>query len=92
MVTAGGAACGLLTLAVAEPHVGGAVGEILAALHGTEPTAVEITKRLIAELATMPARDAFVHAAAISVERFVSAEGREGIAAFREKRPPSWAW
>ena len=89
---AAAAACGLLTLAVAQPHVAGLVDEVLASLHGTEPTAVGITKRLIAELPMMARREAFAHAAAISVERFGSAEGREGIAAFREKRPPSWAW
>jgi methylglutaconyl-CoA hydratase len=28
---------------------------------------------------------------AMSAERFASEEGQEGIAAFGEKRPPSWA-
>ena len=86
------AACGLLTLAVTDTEVGVTVGEIVAALHQTEPTAVAITKRLLADLPTMSSADGFALAAEISVERFGSAEGREGIAAFREMRPPSWAW
>lgn len=89
---AAAAACGLLTLAVAEPQVGVAVGEILVALHETEPTAVTMTKRLIADLPTMSRRDGFAHAAAISLDRFDSDEGREGITSFREKRKPTWAW
>ena len=86
------AGCGLLTLAVPEAEVDQAVAAMLVALHETEPTAVGITKQLIAALPSLATSDAFAHAAAISVQRFESAEAREGIAAFREKRRPSWAW
>ena len=89
---AAAAACGLLTHCVPAWELEEVVSGILAALHQTEPNAVAMTKQLIAELPTLPTGDAFARAAAISVERFESAEGREGIAAFREKRRPSWAW
>lgn len=89
---AAAAACGLVTVAVPDADLDATVASVLADLHRTEPTAVAITKGLVAALPEMDLSDAFAHAAAISVERFASAEGREGIAAFREKRSPSWAW
>lgn len=85
-------ACGLLTRAVEPDAFEAAFDGLLAEIHRTEPNAVATTKRLIADLATMSIADGFDHAAAISTAAFDSAEGREGIAAFREKRSPSWAW
>ena len=83
---------GLLTRAVHPDAFDDEIAALLAEIHRTEPNAVATTKRLLDELATMSIEDGFAHAAAISTNAFDSAEGREGIAAFREKRPPSWAW
>lgn len=54
------------------------------------PTAVVETKKLLAELwpATLAADFERAHARHMSARR--SAEAHEGIAAFREKRPPDW--
>ena len=83
---------GLLTRCVARDSFDENVAALLAEIHRTEPNAVATTKRLLDDLASMSLPDGFAHAAAISTSAFDSAEGREGIAAFREKRPPSWAW
>jgi methylglutaconyl-CoA hydratase len=57
----------------------------------TAPSAVAATKRLLAEVAGRPARDVLAKTAeAIAVQR-VSPDGQEGMRAFLEKRPPSWA-
>jgi methylglutaconyl-CoA hydratase len=83
---------GLLTHVVERDEFEDWFGSLLVEVHLTEPKAVASTKMLLGDLASMPLSDAFAGAAAISTEKFDSAEGREGIAAFREKRPPSWAW
>ena len=85
-------ASGLLTRAVDPEALDSEVAALLAEIHRTEPVAVATTKRLLEDLASMSIADGFAHAAAISTAAFDSEEGREGIAAFREKRPPSWAW
>jgi len=85
-------ASGLLTSAIDPDAFQATFDALLAEIHRTEPNAVRTTKRLIADLATMSIVDGFEHAAAISTAAFDSAQGREGIAAFRERRAPSWAW
>ena len=85
-------ASGLLTRAVARDAFEVDFAALLGEIHRTEPKAVGITKRLLDDLGSLSLADGFAHAAAISTTAFDSAEGREGIAAFREKRPPSWAW
>jgi methylglutaconyl-CoA hydratase len=39
----------------------------------------------------MPFEEGLRRMSELSAERFTSEEGREGIAAFMEKRPPRWA-
>ena len=47
-------------------------------------------KRLIQEIPLLEEDDAFACASEWFAERVASAEGREGMAAFAEKRSPSW--
>ncbi len=54
------------------------------------PSALATTKLLIDEAASRP-RD-LRGAAAVSAACRVAAEAREGMRAFREKRPPGWSW
>ncbi|HZX55569.1 MAG TPA: enoyl-CoA hydratase-related protein [Ilumatobacteraceae bacterium] len=49
------------------------------------PNALAATKQLLRQPHTMPELQA------LSESLFISAEGREGMAAFAEKRPPRWA-
>ncbi|MGB8930144.1 MAG: enoyl-CoA hydratase/isomerase family protein, partial [Anaeromyxobacteraceae bacterium] len=55
------------------------------------PRAVAAAKALVAQVARAPLSDALVEdtAARIATIR-ASEEGREGLTAFLEKRPPAW--
>lgn len=83
---------GLLTAVADRNEIDATVARVLDDLHRTEPTAVAQTKVLLDVLAEMTVEEGFAHASELSARFFDSANGREGIAAFRERRPPSWAW
>src|SRR6185295_15707395 len=69
-----------------------AVGSICNALLGASPAALAATKRLMADVVEAPIDDVLLAATAKCIaDARVSPEGREGIAAFLEKRAPSWA-
>jgi enoyl-CoA hydratase/carnithine racemase len=84
-------AAGLVTLAVEPDELDAAAGQILDAVRLTEPNAVAATRQLLVELPTMEVGEGLRHAETISTALFNSPEAAEGIAAFREKRPPNWA-
>jgi len=55
------------------------------------PTAVAESKKLVRRAAEpRPLDDAFREMAEWSRRMFMSADGQEGMASFREKRKPSW--
>ena len=82
---------GLLSAAVPRGDLPAATDELTAAIRQTEPGAVAITKQLIADVVGWTLAEGLERAAAISADRFASPEAAEGMAAFREKRPPRWA-
>ena len=60
-------------------------------LLSSSPSAVAATKRLLADVVEAPIDDVLLAATAKCIaDARVSPEGREGIAAFLEKRAPSW--
>jgi methylglutaconyl-CoA hydratase len=60
-------------------------------LLSASPTALAATKRLLADVVEAPLDDVLLAATAKCIaDARVSPEGREGIAAFLEKRAPSW--
>jgi enoyl-CoA hydratase len=65
-----------------------ACAERIAAL---SPQAVQAIKRSVFELADLPLREAFAREAALGQETFTSADAREGLRAFAERRPPRFA-
>jgi methylglutaconyl-CoA hydratase len=68
-----------------------AVETIVAALLEAAPGAQARSKRLIADVRGRPVTDAVMALTArVIADARVSPEGREGLAAFLEKRPPSW--
>ena len=82
---------GLVT-AVAEPDgfdavVAAYVDQLL--LGG--PQALARTKELLRRVPAMPRDEAFAWTAEVSAGHFASAEAREGMTAFFERRRPSWA-
>ena len=54
------------------------------------PLALAECKRLVRRVPTLPRDEAFKETAEWSARTFRSAEAAEGMAAFREKRPPAW--
>ena len=84
-------AAGLVTIAVEPDELDAATQRVADAVRLTEPNAVAATRRLLVELPAMEVGEGLRHAETISTALFNSPEAAEGIAAFREKRPPGWA-
>ncbi|TFV55131.1 enoyl-CoA hydratase [Geodermatophilus sp. DF01-2] len=82
---------GLLDRAVAEDELDATVDALVAQLSRGAPGALAVTRRLLRDLPGPDLQDDLRRMAAVSAERFGSAEAREGIAALLEKRPPAWA-
>ena len=80
------AQAGLVDLAVADDAVTDTVSAQVRALAAGAPLALAETKRLLRSGTELD----FEPLLATSARFFASAEGQEGIAAFREKRPASW--
>jgi len=79
------AAVGLVNVAVPDEELDREVERYAGMLAQGAPDALAATKELLAA----PSSD-YAAMAALSASRFASAEGKEGMAAFREKRPASW--
>ncbi|SFT88320.1 methylglutaconyl-CoA hydratase [Geodermatophilus amargosae] len=82
---------GLLDRAVADGELDATVDALVESLGRGAPEALAVTKRLLRELPGDDLQEDFRRMAAVSAERFASAEAREGIAALLGKRRPSWA-
>jgi methylglutaconyl-CoA hydratase len=82
---------GLINRAVPARELDAAVDEVLDDLRKGGPTALGMAKRLVYEVPTMAAKEAYPWTAALSAELFAGEEAREGMAAFLGKRPPAWA-
>jgi methylglutaconyl-CoA hydratase len=83
---------GLLTLLVSPAELDAEIQKLLEHLLAGGPEAMKTIKRLIRDVAGRALGDALI---ADTAERIAgiraSAEGREGIASFLEKRKPSWS-
>jgi methylglutaconyl-CoA hydratase len=76
---------------VADPAaLDAAVTRVVDELLRGAPEALAITKSLAHTIGRLPPPEGFAQVAALSAERFASAEGQEGMRAFAEKRDPSW--
>jgi methylglutaconyl-CoA hydratase len=82
---------GLVTAAVPAAELDAALAGYLDALRLAAPGALAGTKALLREAAARPPGEVLPELAQRSVGYFRSAEGVEGMLAFRDKRPPSWA-
>jgi methylglutaconyl-CoA hydratase len=81
---------GLVTSAVPAVELDAAVERYTAALLRGAPAALAGAKRLLRRPVPVTFSDEMADLTALSVSYFRSAEGREGITAFREKRDPAW--
>ena len=84
------AAIGLVTAAVPEEELDAEVARYCGMLVRGGPLALAGTKQLLRRTPAGSVRSDLADLAARSAGYFKSAEGREGVAAFREKRPASW--
>jgi methylglutaconyl-CoA hydratase len=82
---------GLLTRAVPEEELDATVTRYAGMLLRGGPEALAITKRVVRTVPTLSMEEGLRAMSELSAERFVSAEGQEGMRAFMEKRPASWA-
>lgn len=81
---------GLLSRAVPEDELDATVDRCTEMLVKGGPEALAITKRMVRELPGLTFDEGLRRMTALSAQRFTSAEGQEGIAAFMEKRRPAW--
>ncbi|MBI5947777.1 MAG: enoyl-CoA hydratase/isomerase family protein [Chloroflexi bacterium] len=82
---------GLLNAAAAPAEFEAVVGRYTESLLKGGPNALAETKRLVREVPGLATDVAFARMAKLSGVLFASLEAREGMTAFAEKRPPSWA-
>lgn len=81
---------GLLTAAVPPADLDAAVTRYTDALALGGPTALAVTKAILRRPRPADRQAEYAEMLALSARAFAGPEGQEGIAAFREKRPPSW--
>jgi methylglutaconyl-CoA hydratase len=81
---------GLVTAAVPAAELDARVAGYCAALVRGAPGAMAGTKALLRRPAPTDLRTELAELSTLSTGYFLSAEGREGVLAFREKRDPAW--
>jgi methylglutaconyl-CoA hydratase len=81
---------GLVDAVAAAGELDAEVARVVSMLLRGGPQALELTKRLVPEIRSLAPEEAFARLTKLSAERFASAEGREGMQAFAEKRDPAW--
>lgn len=84
------ASMGLAHRCVAKADLLSAVQAEIDMINLGGPNAVVETKRLVREVSKRSIAEGFELTGTWSAEMFGSAEGQEGMAAFREKRKPNW--
>ncbi|WP_434582266.1 enoyl-CoA hydratase family protein [Carbonactinospora thermoautotrophica] len=82
---------GLITQAVPAEELDAVTDRVLDRLRQAAPKALERTKGLLTRAERAVIDDLSEHLVSLTAELFASAEGREGIRAFLERRPPAWA-
>jgi methylglutaconyl-CoA hydratase len=81
---------GLVHRVVEDQDLESAVQAEIDAIAKGAPNALAAAKRLVREIPRLATDDAYVVAAEKIAKLFASAEAAEGMAAFAQKRPPSW--
>lgn len=81
---------GLINHAVAEDELDATLQTVLNDVLAGGPDALAASKELLRRVPTMDRDDAFRWTTELSQQLFTGDEGREGVAAFREKRPARW--
>jgi methylglutaconyl-CoA hydratase len=82
---------GLLTRAVAEAELDPETQRYARMLVRGAPGALAAAKGVLRDVPGMPLAEGLERMAELSASRFASAEAKEGMAAFADKRDPDWA-
>ena len=82
---------GLLSRVVPEAELSREVANLVSELLAGAPQAQAEVKRLLARVPGLDRREALEQMVALSERLFSAEEAREGISAFKERRPPSWS-
>jgi enoyl-CoA hydratase/carnithine racemase len=85
------ARCGLVSRVVDDPDVDAEVDVLLDSFARAEPEALRVTRQLLHRIPELSFEAGMGHAEDVSRRMFASEAAAEGIAAFKEKRPPRWA-
>ena len=84
------ASVGLINRAVPAGELDKALAQLLGEVIAGGPLALAAAKGLLATVPAMAPEEAFAYTAELSANLFKSEEAREGIAAFRDRRPAPW--
>ncbi|MFZ0996552.1 MAG: enoyl-CoA hydratase-related protein, partial [Candidatus Dormiibacterota bacterium] len=82
---------GLLSLVVPDSDLDLAVAEVVVQLLQAHPQALAATKRILRKMSELSRDETFSAMAELSAQLFASPVAAEGMDAFLERRPPSWA-
>lgn len=82
---------GLVNDVVGNDGLEAAMHQLFDGFRLCEPEALRVTRDLMRRVPQMDVEDGMAYARAVSAKMFASEQAAEGIAAFREKRRPSWA-
>ena len=85
-----GAEVGLVNYAVADADLDAKVAELVGKVVRGGPTALAVSKQLVARVPQLSRDDAFAWTGPLSAGLFAADEGQEGISAFRSKRDAAW--
>ena len=81
---------GLLTRAVPDADLDAETSRYVSLLLRGAPGALAATKAILREVPGLPVAEGLARMAELSASRFASPEAQEGMAAFADKREPSW--
>jgi enoyl-CoA hydratase/carnithine racemase len=81
---------GLVNRVVPSEALIGTVNELAAAIAAKSPLAVKLGKKAVREQSGLSLADAYESASRVMVENLLTADAKEGISAFFEKREPVW--
>jgi methylglutaconyl-CoA hydratase len=81
---------GLVTTAVPADRLDAEVEDVVNDLLAGGGEAIAASKRLLRDVPATPPDEAFRWTASLSEELFSGSEAREGMAAFKERRPAAW--
>ncbi len=81
---------GIINRAVAAEEIDAAVDEVVADLVKGSPSALAVTKQLLATVPNLTTDEGFAWTVPLSAKLFSGDDAKEGMAAFLEKRPAAW--